>query len=73
LCLGSEGCSPASQSKIDDITKKVVKYEDISKMKGYIPISSMPGLGIEIYEDKINKYKNFIINFIFLIRKYNRN
>jgi len=59
--LGFEGCSPASQSKIDDITKKVVKYEDISKMKGYIPISSM---GIEIDEDKINKYKNFIINFI---------
>jgi len=55
--LGSEGCSPASQSKIDDITKKVVKYEDISKMKGYIAISSSPGLGIEIDEDKINKYR----------------
>ena len=55
--LGSEGCSPASQSKIDDITKKVVKYEDISKMKGYISISSSPGLGIEIDEDKINKYR----------------
>ncbi|PKM49035.1 MAG: hypothetical protein CVV02_17830 [Firmicutes bacterium HGW-Firmicutes-7] len=55
--LGSEGCSPASQSKIDDITKKVVTYEDISKMKGYVAISSSPGLGIEIDEDKINKYR----------------
>jgi L-alanine-DL-glutamate epimerase-like enolase superfamily enzyme len=55
--LGSEGCSPASQSKIDDITKKVVKYEDISKMKGYVAISSSPGLGIEIDVDKINKYR----------------
>jgi len=55
--LGSEGCAPASQSKIDDVTKKVVTYEDVSKMKGYVIVSSGSGLGVEIDEDKINKYK----------------
>jgi len=57
MVLGSEGCSPASQSLIDDITKKVVTYKDISRMKGFIEISSCPGLDSEIDEDKINKYK----------------
>ena len=37
--FGSEGCAPASQSKIDDVTKKVVTYEDVSKMKGYVVVS----------------------------------
>ena len=55
--LGSEGCAPASQSKIDDVNKKVVTYEDVSKMKGYVIVSSGAGLGVEIDEDKINKYK----------------
>ncbi|MBE3091632.1 MAG: hypothetical protein IMZ42_04885 [Candidatus Atribacteria bacterium] len=55
--LGSEGCAPASQSKIDDVTKKVVTYEDVSKMKGYVMVSSGAGLGVEIDEDKINQYK----------------
>jgi len=55
--LGSEGCAPASQSKIDDVTKKVVTYEDVSKMKGYVVVSSGAGLGFEIDENKINKYK----------------
>jgi len=55
--LGSEGCAPASQSKIDDVTKKVVTYEDVSKMKGYVVVSSGAGLGVEIDENKINKYK----------------
>ena len=55
--LGSEGCAPASQSKIDDVTRKVVTYEDVSRMKGYVIVSSVPGLGVEIDEDKVNKYK----------------
>jgi len=39
------------------VTKKVVTYEDVSKMKGYVVVSSSAGLGVEIDENKINKYK----------------
>ena len=56
--FGTEGCAPASQSKIDDVTKKVVTYEDVLEMKGYVVVSSGAGLGVEIDEDKINKYKS---------------
>jgi L-alanine-DL-glutamate epimerase-like enolase superfamily enzyme len=54
--LGSEGCGPASQSKIDDITRTVVTYEDVSKMGGYVVVSPGPGLGIELDQEKIQKY-----------------
>jgi L-alanine-DL-glutamate epimerase-like enolase superfamily enzyme len=54
--LGSEGCGPASQSKIDDITKKVVTYEDVSRMGGYVTVSPNPGLGAELDLEKIGKY-----------------
>lgn len=54
--LGSEGCGPASQSKIDDVTKKVVTYEDVSRMGGYVITSSEPGLGVELDLEKVRKY-----------------
>jgi len=54
--LGSEGCAPASQSKIDDVTTQVITYDDISKMKGYVHVIEGPGLGVEIDEEKIKKY-----------------
>ncbi len=54
--FGSEGCGPASQSKIDDVTKTVVTYDDVRSMGGYVVASPGPGLGIELDEDKIQKY-----------------
>jgi len=54
--LGSEGCAPASQSKIDDVTKKVVTYEDVTRMQGYVVVLPGPGLGVELDEEKIKKY-----------------
>jgi len=54
--FGSEGCAPASQSKVDDVTKKEVTYKDVSKMNGYVMVSPGIGLGVEIDENIINKY-----------------
>lgn len=53
---GSEGCGPASQSKIDDVTKTVVTYDDVSRMNGYVVVSPGPGLGAELDPEKIQKY-----------------
>lgn len=53
---GSEGCGPASQSKIDDVTKVVVTYDDVSRLNGYVVVSPGPGLGVEIDEGKVRKY-----------------
>lgn len=53
---GSEGCGPASQSKIDDVARKVVDYQDVAQMNGYVVASQGPGLGIELDEDNIRKY-----------------
>jgi len=52
----SEGCGPASQSKIDDVTRVVITYNDVSKLNGYVVVSSMPGLGVELDQEKIHKY-----------------
>ncbi len=54
--LGSEGCAPASQSKIDDVAKTVVTYQDVTKGKGYVYVTPGPGLGVEIDAVKIKKY-----------------
>ncbi len=54
--MGSEGCAPASQSKIDDVTKRVITYEDVTKGNGYVGLLPGPGLGIELDEEKIRKY-----------------
>lgn len=54
--LGSEGCAPASQSKIDDITKDYLVYDDIKKNNGYVHVIDGPGLGIEIDEEKVKQY-----------------
>jgi L-alanine-DL-glutamate epimerase-like enolase superfamily enzyme len=54
--LGSEGCAPASQSKVDDITKRVVTYDDVTRLSGYVVVSPGPGLGAELDEDKVQKY-----------------
>jgi L-alanine-DL-glutamate epimerase-like enolase superfamily enzyme len=54
--MGSEGCAPASQSKLDDITHNIITYEDINKGNGYVEVLPGPGLGAELDEDKIKKY-----------------
>lgn len=53
---GSEGCGPASQSKTDDVTRKIVTYEDVSVMKGYVIVSDNPGLGVDLDNEKVAKY-----------------
>jgi L-alanine-DL-glutamate epimerase-like enolase superfamily enzyme len=54
--LGSEGCAPASQSKVDDITKRVVTYDDVTRLGGYVVVSPGPGLGAELDKEKVQKY-----------------
>jgi L-alanine-DL-glutamate epimerase-like enolase superfamily enzyme len=54
--FGSEGCGPASQSKIDDVTRMVVTYDDITRMGGHVVVSPGPGLGVELDEEKVQKY-----------------
>ena len=54
--MGSEGCAPASQSKVDDVTRSVLTYDDVSRGKGFVGVLPGPGLGVEIDEEKIQKY-----------------
>ena len=54
--LGSEGCAPASQSKVDDVTKSVLTYEDVRRGSGFVSVIPGPGLGVELDERKIRKY-----------------
>ena len=54
--MGSEGCAPASQSKIDDVTKNVMTYDDVTRGKGYVGVLPGPGLGVELDEEKVQKY-----------------
>jgi len=54
--MGSEGCAPASQSKIDDVTTTVLTYDDVARGKGYVNVLPGPGLGIQLDEEKIQKY-----------------
>jgi L-alanine-DL-glutamate epimerase-like enolase superfamily enzyme len=54
---GSEGCAPASQSKIDDVTKRIITYNDVTKGDGYVEVLEGAGLGVEIDQEKIKKYR----------------
>ena len=54
--LGSEGCAPASQSKIDDVTKKILTYDDVTRGDGYVEVIPGTGLGAELDEEKVDKY-----------------
>jgi L-alanine-DL-glutamate epimerase-like enolase superfamily enzyme len=54
--MGSEGCAPASQSKIDDVTTRVLTYEDVTAGNGYVEVMAGPGLGVDIDEEKVRKY-----------------
>ncbi len=54
--MGSEGCAPASQSKIDDVTRSVLTYEDVTRGKGYVGVIPGPGLGAELDEEKVRRY-----------------
>lgn len=54
--MGSEGCAPASQSKVDDITTRFFAYEDVTAGKGYVETIAGPGLGVELDEEKVRKY-----------------
>ena len=56
LGMGSEGCAPASQSKMDDVTATVLTYDDVARGKGYVSVLPGPGLGIQLDEEKIHKY-----------------
>lgn len=54
--MGSEGCAPASQSKLDDVTKTVLTYEDVTRGNGYVGVIPGPGLGVELDEEKVRKF-----------------
>ena len=54
--LGSEGCAPASQSKVDDVTENVVTYDDVTRLNGYVVVTPGAGLGAELDEEKVRKY-----------------
>jgi L-Ala-D/L-Glu epimerase len=54
--LGSEGCAPASQSKVDDVVKTVLTYDDVTRGNGSVGVIPGPGLGVELDEEKICKY-----------------
>ena len=54
--MGSEGCAPASQSKIDDVTMRVLTYEDVTAGKGYVEVIPGPGLGVALDDEKVRKY-----------------
>jgi muconate cycloisomerase len=54
--MGSEGCAPASQSKIDDVTQNLITYDDVTSMQGYVEVLDEPGLGAELDDAKVKKY-----------------
>jgi L-alanine-DL-glutamate epimerase-like enolase superfamily enzyme len=54
--MGSEGCAPASQSKIDDVARIVLTYDDVTRGNGFVGVVPGPGLGVELDEEKIRKY-----------------
>lgn len=54
--LGSEGCAPASQSKVDDVTRNIITYDDVTKGGGFVGVLPGPGLGVELDEEKIRTY-----------------
>ena len=54
--MGSEGCAPASQSKMDDVTMNVMTYDDVTRGQGFVGLLPGPGLGVELDEEKIQKY-----------------
>jgi L-alanine-DL-glutamate epimerase-like enolase superfamily enzyme len=53
---GSEGCAPASQSKMDDISKHWLNYDDVAANKGFVTVLPGPGLGIDLDEEKVRRY-----------------
>ena len=54
--MGSEGCAPASQSKIDDVTKRFHTYDDVTAGKGFLGPIAGPGLGCDLDDDKVRRY-----------------
>jgi L-alanine-DL-glutamate epimerase-like enolase superfamily enzyme len=54
--MGSEGCAPASQSKIDDVTTRMLTYENVTAGNGYVEVIPGPGLGVDLDEEKVRKY-----------------
>jgi len=54
--MGSEGCAPASQSKIDDVTTRHLGYDDVTAGKGFVEPIAGPGLGIALDDEKVRRY-----------------
>jgi L-alanine-DL-glutamate epimerase-like enolase superfamily enzyme len=54
--LGSEGCAPASQSKVADVSRAVLTYDDVTRGHGFIGVMPGAGIGIELDEDNLKKY-----------------
>jgi L-alanine-DL-glutamate epimerase-like enolase superfamily enzyme len=54
--MGSEGCAPASQSKVDDVTTRFLGYDDVQSGKGYVELIAGPGLGVELDDAKVMKF-----------------
>ena len=55
-----EGPGPASQSLMDNITKKVVTYDDVKSQGGYVLPGDGHGLSFELDEEKVRKYSQEI-------------
>jgi L-alanine-DL-glutamate epimerase-like enolase superfamily enzyme len=54
--MGSEGCAPASQSKVDDVTTRHLTYGDVTAGNGYVEVIPGPGLGVELDEERVRSY-----------------
>ena len=54
--MGSEGCAPASQSKVDDVTQRILTYGDVTKGNGFVEALPGSGLGAELDAEKVRKY-----------------
>lgn len=51
-----EGPGPASQSLIDNITEKVVSYDDVKNLGGYVLPGDEPGLSLKVDDAKVKEY-----------------
>jgi L-alanine-DL-glutamate epimerase-like enolase superfamily enzyme len=55
-----EGPGPASQSLTDNITKKVITYDDVKSQGGYVLPGDEYGLSVELDKEKVRLYSQEI-------------
>lgn len=54
--LAHEGPGPASQPLVGNITRRVVGYDDVRRLGGYVEVSDAPGLGVEEDSESVARY-----------------